>query len=259
MLLTQFRRMVIVELTIRIFTKLLKDKFMIRNPKKICTLSDFETLDAPERLEICNPSWVAPMPVEQHVLRMLVKPKYGKFSIPEELNGLRDWIFFLYGYDSEMSQIENSWCYVTVRHGIPWSERDDEWHFDGVSFRTELIPDRNYIWVNRAPTQFKTGSLTIPSDFDPAKYNFHTFAAKQLEHNVIQEIEAQSWYYLSQFCLHRRQPDMDKTTSRTFIRISFTDIEIRDEMNTQNPLLPTDAYGRNPVKSFRNQLIDYPN
>ncbi len=227
----------------------------MRNFQKIKTIEDYKVLDAPEF--VCK-DYGMPVPYKSlMILRMLVRPKYSNcWYVPESLEFLKDTISDIMDYDEKRTGIKDSWCYVTIRHGKVTSKTDDEWHFDGASFRTDIIPERNYIWVNNYPTEFKTGGLQIPSDFDPIKHNLFTFAAHQLKDVWEEQTKAKQWYLLSPFCLHRR-PKITEDVHRTFIRICFTDIEGRDINNTPNPLLPTPFYGRDPVKTFRNKLQNY--
>lgn len=229
-----------------------------RNYQKLKTLSDFSVLDAPICVDAARPFTVQLMG-PQMVLRMLIKPRYGHFRIPRELGWLEHCVRDLAVIDHELTGIkpDHSWCYVTVRHGPLRTQTDDQWHFDGASFRVELIPERNYVWANHTGTEFKTGSIDWPSDFDPVRHNLFTYAAKALANEPVQVTEAQNWYLLNPFCLHRRAPSA-RFDTRTFIRIAFTEIEGRDVNNTPNPLLYTPTYGRDPVRSFRDKLIDYP-
>lgn len=222
-----------------------------RNLKKI---SDYEMLDIPESV-IC-PHPAIPVENEFYILRMLVRPKYGDFRIPESLGFLSDTIRLLSQYDRERTGIYDSWCYVTIRHGEVSSKTDDDFHFDGASFRTDIIPERNYVWVNHTGTEYKTGELKFPSDFNPLLHNIFTFVENRLKDKPIERMDAKQWYMLSPFCLHRR-PKITNGVKRTFYRICFSDIEGRDINNTNNPLIPTPFYGRNPVDSFRNKLLDY--
>jgi len=190
------------------------------------------------------------------ILRMLVRPKCGEFKIPEELYWLRRSIKQIAIYDYLLSGIKHRWCYVTVRHGPLCSETDDEWHFDGASFRTDIILERNYIWTNHTPPEYKLGSLKFPNDFDPVKHNLFSFAKEQTKYDIIRTAQEKTWLLMKPFCFHRRQ-GIKRGTKRTFIRISFPDIEVRDKNNTPNPLLSTPAFNRDPVKSFRNTLKEY--
>jgi len=227
----------------------------MRNFQKIKEVQDYSHLDAPEQVE---EKILTPVPKNESImiLRMLVRPKYGKFIIPESINYLGPLIKSLANYDLKRTGIKDSWCYVTIRHGQIKSITDDQFHFDGASFRTDIIPERNYIWVNRFPTEYKVGKLKIPDDFNPIRHNLFTFAEFQLKNNPILRCEPLKWYLLSPFCLHRR-PILDKNIIRTFYRICFSDIEGRDVNNTPNPLLPTPFYGRNPVLTFRDNLKHY--
>jgi len=58
------------------------------------------------------------------------------------------------------------------------------------------------------------------------------------------------------YVVHRRPP-ISNGVVRTFVRISFTPIEIPDVNNTPNPLIPTQHYITDGVKSFREHLLDY--
>lgn len=227
---------------------------MMRDYQRIKSLKDFSTLDAPVEVDIPQPM---PCPYEeQKILRMLVRPKYGPFIIPHSLLWLEQTIRQLARYDYHCTGIEQSWCYVTVRHGEITTKTDDEWHFDGASFRTGLIPERNYIWANNTPTEYKLGSLVFPNDFDPNKHNLFSFAEKALADYPVQRCKALTWYLLNPFCFHRRDPK-SPVISRTFLRVSFPDIEGRDVNNTENPLLKTPAWGRDPVREFRDKLTHY--
>ena len=137
----------------------------MRNFQKIKEIQDYNQLDAPELVSVVNKPDIANHE-ELMVLRMLVRPKYGKFIIPESLKFLEETILELSAIDVLRTGIEESWCYVTIRHGEVKSETDDEWHFDGSSFRTDIIPERNYIWVDNNPTEYKEGNLSIPEDFE---------------------------------------------------------------------------------------------
>ena len=191
---------------------------------------------------------------DQMVLRMLVSPKYqNTFFIPKGLEWIEDEIKEIYELDTSITGIHNKWCYVTIRHGIN-HEPDNSWHFDGGSLRTELIPERDYVYVNKFGFEFKEGTIVFPKDFDPVKHNMSSAALNNIkdERTVIAKVN--TWYLLSPFVFHRASPK-GNGEYRTFIRITFTDIEIRDQTCTQNPLLYTEAYGRDSVKMFRNGLI----
>lgn len=225
----------------------------MRNFQKLKTLSDFSQLDAPEEVAL-RPPPSCPFP-EQKILRMLVRPKYGSFRFPGELRWLSETIKEVSWWDYQSTGIEESWCYVTVRHGPITTEKDDEWHFDGASFRTGLIPERNYIWVSSDGPQYKLGGVSFPSDFDPCRHHLFRYAERVLRDEPVSVCKAETWYRMSPFCFHRRNPEAK--SPRTFLRISFPDIEGRDVNNTENPLLPTPAWGRDPVREFRDRLETY--
>lgn len=225
----------------------------MRNFQKIKTLDDWETLDPP--VEVNVDAELEDVPADQMILRMLLRPKYGEFHIPEELDWLKDTILRLSEVDRDITGIKDSWCYVTVRSGTPFPTTD-EWHFDGGSLRVELIPERNYIWCSKFGVQYKLGGVSYPEDFDPVKHDLFSYARKEVAQSRVLTADEKMWYLLSPFCLHRRDP-MSNGHHRTFVRVSFIDIEVRDVRCTQNPLLPTIAYKRDPVASFRDKLSEY--
>jgi len=103
---------------------------MIRDFKKLKTLSDWATLDEPIDLGEWGDKPQAPQ--DQMILRMLVRPKYqSKFYIPKELKWLEWHLKSLAIEDWRRTGIKNSWCYVTVRSG-PADDTADTWHFDGA-------------------------------------------------------------------------------------------------------------------------------
>lgn len=225
-----------------------------RNYQKLKALSDFAEVDAPATVEIAQPD-ACPYE-EQMILRMLVRPKYGGFVIPPELEWLRPIILEAAEYDEKLTGIKGGWVYVTVRHGPTVSRTDDEWHLDGASFRTSLIPERNYVWVSHTGPEYKEGKIDWPDDFDPNRHDLFTYASAALAGEPVKVAPEREWLLMPPFCLHRRNP---KTQGqyRTFIRVGFPDIEGRDINNTDNPLLPTPFYGRDPVKNFRDNLEVY--
>lgn len=229
----------------------------MRDYQKLKTLEDYRHLDEPQLIAGIQRDVFCSHP-NLMVLRMLVRPKYGSWVVPPELGWLTGALDELATFDRLFTGIKDSWCYITVRSGIPSTVTDDEWHFDGSSFRVELIPERNYVWCDHTPLQYKVGNLEIPKNFDPNRYNLFKFAAKELFYHGIRTVDAKKWYLLNPFVLHRRDPATPTTKQRTFVRVCFTDVEGRDVNNTSNPLLPTPAFGRDPVKSFRDKLGDYP-
>lgn len=228
----------------------------MRDFQKLKSLDDFEVLDTPKSLEF-EPISPADCPYEkQMILRMLIKGKYNKLmAFPRELDWLESQIISIKTYDEILTGIDDSWIYVTVRHGPLCWETDDEWHFDGASLRTELIPERNYIFTSAPGFEYMEGTVVFRSDFDPVKHNLFQYV-KSAAVAQTRTAEPDTWYLVTPFVFHRR-PEMPAGTPRTFVRITFPDIEIRDVNNTINPHFPTRSFGRDPVKSFRDGLARY--
>lgn len=158
--------------------------------------------------------------------------------------------------------VKHPFCYLTIRKGPVTSVTDDEWHVDGFSQTVTHLPEQNYIWVDDTPTEYLNGfPIKIPNDFNPNRHNIHKFFQKEInEYNgalPIQYIEPKTLYCMDPYIIHRRPTISNNSLDRTFVRLSFTPIEIEDVNNTPNPLIPTN-YTRDGVKVMRDKLKNYP-
>lgn len=151
--------------------------------------------------------------------------------------------------------IRQPFCHITVRHGEVTSKKDDEWHVDGFSMNVSHLPEQNYIWVNKYPTEYIERRFDIPEDFNPRKHNIHLFFQDVIEDEEIKTLDEETLYCLDPYIVHRR-PEVPKGITRTFVRVSFCPMEIKDINNTQNPLLPRE-YERDGVETFRENLERY--
>lgn len=200
---------------------------------------------------------------EVSILRMMLKPKYGGFKFPSNFSTFNErMIEEIYECAVDQELIDpRMWCYLTVIHGVSNFDTLSDWHFDGASSRFASVPERNFIYVDAPPehcTEYATGRLDIPEDFDMFKHNLHGHASPQVKSKgmKVQKISPMTWYMIDPFCLHR-QPTEAQGKFRTFVRLSFTDVEIRDVNNTVNPRFPTNYYGRDGAKINRNTLTNY--
>lgn len=193
---------------------------------------------------------------DQYVLRMIVKIPHEEFKIPTELEWLRGIIM-----DAQTNQealgIRHPFCYVTVRHGIVRTQNDDVWHVDGFSTAISHLPEQNYIIANCYPTEYVERAFDFPTDFDPDIHNVHMFFQDNIIASDIKTVKVNTLYCLDPYIVHRRV-QVPENTLRTFVRISFTPIEIMDDNNTPNPLLPMRKYNRDGV-IIRNKLKRYEN
>jgi hypothetical protein len=226
---------------------------MMTNFHKIKRISDYGNLTVPHEVGgVPNPDVGSVADTYRYTLRLLLQPKYGKpLGLPEGLEGMNDAVRQILLLDRSIC--EHSWCYMTCRIGEVASVNDDAWHFDGASFRTDTIPERNYVWCDSYPTEYKVGSIDIPDGFDPLRYDISEYAGRAATHLPTKTVEPKTWYRIDPFCLHRR-PYVPIGTIRSFVRVSFIDVEIRDAKNTPHPALRTEAYGRDPATEFRGSL-----
>ena len=193
---------------------------------------------------------------EQFILRMLIKRPFGEFKLPNELKWVHQMLMHACAHQQYELNIHQPFCYITIRHGIVNTTTDDEWHVDGFSMNITHLPEQNYIWCNNNPTQVAIKPFNIPYDFNHREHNLQLFLQDNIDNNSdVSSLDTETIYCLDPYIAHRR-PVITESIHRTFIRISFTPIEIEDVNNTLNPLLETN-YIRDGVKEFRNKLERY--
>lgn len=223
---------------------------IIERAKRNVSVSEFENNVEP--IELSKVDVVCPFD-EQYILRMCVCADGENLLIPDELRWLSPVLIESLNHQKNAVDGDKQYCYITVRHGVVKSVTDDEWHVDGFSTKVAHVPEQNYIWTNRIPTEYTNVSVKFPDDFDPLKHNVNHF----LEQNITSEVKRckeNVVYCLDPYILHRR-PVVSTGQVRTFIRVSFVPIMINDVNNTQNSKL-TQQYSQDGVQ-FRNKLETY--
>jgi len=194
---------------------------------------------------------------KQYILRMLIKQPFGDFQFPTGCAWLKSFVEKCYQYQKNVVKIKHPFCYLTVRHGVVESINDDEWHVDGFSLNINHLPEQNYCWSNVYPTEYVQRTFEIPADFDPSIYNIHLYFQDRIDgFEFIKRMRNNMIYCFDPYIVHRR-PKIPNNVVRTFIRLSFCPIEIRDDNNTPNPLIELPKYNRDGIKDFRQNLIKY--
>ena len=217
--------------------------------KEALNLDQYSRVNSPERiggLDLETPD------DRQYILRMFIKEPFGDFEIPPELSWLVPVIKEAVEHQDSIG-VRQPFCHVTVRHGEVTSEKDNEWHVDGFSMNVTHLPEQNYIWVNTHPTEYVERAFNIPDDFDPSRHNIHLLFQDMMGDEDVKTLDEETLYCLDPYVVHRR-PQVPTGIERTFVRISFCPMEIKDVNNTQNPLMPR----RNGVEEFREELERYP-
>lgn len=192
------------------------------------------------------------------VLRMNIRRPYEHFKLPEELHWTFPLIKMADDHQKSMG-VSHGFAYLTVRHGTKQPKTNDDWHVDGFSMRISHIPEQNYLWTDVYPTEYTICPIWFPDEFDPLKHNIHTYLQQNVYNGNIFTMEPKTVYCLDPYIIHKR-PIVPEGTRRTFIRVSFTPIEIMDDHNTINPCYPSwmQRYDRYGVMEFRDKLISYP-
>jgi hypothetical protein len=223
---------------------------IIDRAKRLVSVAEFENNVEPielSKIEVKCPYGT------QYILRMCISEDGETLHIPDELQWMKSLLIEALTHQQNVVNVDKKYCYITVRHGYVKSVTDDEWHVDGFSTKVSHVPEQNYIWSNRIPTEYTNVSVKFPDDFYPKVHNVNYF----LQDNISEEVRVckeNVLYCLDPYVLHRR-PVESTNKVRTFVRISFVPIMIDDMNNTQNPLLPQ-SYTGDGV-SFRNTLKKY--
>lgn len=220
--------------------------------KTIINLSQYLEINRAEKVSFCD---ILSPEDSQYILRMIIREPNSDFKVPEKLKWVTPIINEANNYQKSVVKINHSFVYLTIRHGLVISEKDDEWHVDGFSMRINHIPEQNYIWSNIYPTEVVEKEFKIPENFNPLEHNIHSLFQKEdiLPENI-KTLEEKTIYCIDPYVFHRR-PIFTKSFLRTFIRVSFVPIEINDINNTQNPLIYR-KYNFNGIK-FREGLQSF--
>jgi hypothetical protein len=193
---------------------------------------------------------------KQYILRCLIKEPFCDFKIPQELKWLTDFINKTFIYQTNEIKVNQPFCYITVRSGYIESVTDDDWHVDGFSMNITHLPEQNYVWVDHSPTEYLDEIFYFPVDFSPFKHNIHHFFKDNMNSKPnIKKVKEKNIYCFDPYVIHRR-PQTNFNIKRTFIRVSYTPIEIVDKNNYQNPEIPKN-YQRDGIIDFRNHLTTY--
>lgn len=191
------------------------------------------------------------IPENQYILRMMVScPKYG-LQIPPELNWLKKTIEQTIEFQKQF--VLHPFIYVTVRCGLVRSVTDDKWHVDGFSMRIPHTPEQNYIYTDSNPTEILHQHIPIPFGFDPLKHNLHSWFQKNAIESNVAVAPSKKLLVIDPYIVHRR-PVGSAGIMRKMFRISHVPIEIKDDTNTRNPLMPDVKYG---TLDFRQKLVDF--
>lgn len=228
---------------------MIKNEFLNRANRNL-NLSDYRSPSSP--IEIATRKYVIPYE-RQYILRMMLRtPESGGLRIPMELDWLKDTIYELDGIQ-KTNNLMNQFVYVTVRHGLVTSETDDIWHVDGFSMRTPHLPEQNYIWTDKVPTEYADQAFDFSDSFNPQQHHIHWYFDDRVKAENIRQCKEETICLFDPYFVHRR-PKNTVGMIRTFWRISFIQIEIEDGQCQQNPLLPVKTYSNGDI---RDRLIRF--
>ena len=240
----------------------ISDYIYYDNPAETQSIKDraFKALNLRQYNELNLPLEVGaieltPPAERQYILRCLIKRTFEELALPDFLEWCRPAVEAAFKNQEDLG-IRHPFCYITVRHGLVTSTTDDVWHVDGFSMNITHLPEQNYVWASHTATEYVAKKIDFPSDFNPSKHNIHLYIQDNItSEDKVEVAKPKTLYCFDAYVIHKR-PQITEDVERTFVRISFTPIEISDINNTQNPLLPTN-YTRDGITAFRDKLIKY--
>lgn len=187
--------------------------------------------------------------LKQESLRMPLLVKEGRIELPKSMNleALQDFCDHCIGIQREKSVVHHFW-YLTVRIGME-NSRSEAWHADGFSLRIPHVPEWNYVWSSKIPTEFWMGSVKFPDDFDAKIFNVHKYIGSQIDAGITSsELSKEKCVYLiDPYVVHRKQifdQSLVGCEDRVFVRLSNVPIEIEDDNHTANPEMERKYYNR---------------
>lgn len=176
-----------------------------------------------------------------------VRTPGSHFVIPPNLERFKP--ILLAAFNSEASGDSDRYVYLTAK--TLWVGGDNignrpGWHSDG--FGTD---DINYIWYDRAPTEFIEDSFTLPGDCEDAMVAMTVRAAAR----PLVTYPDKHLLRLTPSCIHR-SPVRFAEGMRTFVKVSISTERYNLEGNSINhgliehwPLVPREAVRNHPVRA----------
>lgn len=135
----------------------------------------------------------------------------------------------------------NSHGHITVEHTYIEKnnvQRVPGWHVDGFQGARQHThsSEHSYLWCSIQPAEFCIQPFFI-NHIDSARHSvFAEFERQAQDINVFSGL-ANHIYLIDPYIVHRSTP-MKESNWRTFVRITFSDIELEDPMNTVNKMIP---------------------
>lgn len=166
-------------------------------------------------------------------------------DVPANLQQFGPILDAVHAYDRQA--YDDSYVYLTAKTLYVSGDNANRpgWHSDG--FGTD---DVNYIWYDRAPTQFIESSFSLPTDCADAM----AYMALAAENQPIITFPNKHLLRLTPAIIHRVQPNVSPGV-RTFVKVSLSKDRYNLEGNSVNhrmrqrwPMLPRDAERNHPTK-----------
>lgn len=178
-------------------------------------------------------------PVANRVLRCPIK-KSGdsKIYLPLELECCLDLVRFVVETELYINQnFKKFHAHISYEHTevkANKTQRKSGWHVDGFQ-GVRAIPhqiEHSYIWSDRYSTEYCLQPFFI-KHLDSTRHNIFPEIEKQAkENNLVKGID-EHVCMIDPYVVHR-SPVIPKTCKRTFVRITFSETELEDPMNTKN-------------------------
>ena len=135
------------------------------------------------------------------------------------------------------------------------TQRVPGWHvdgFQGVRVRAHVI-EHSYLWSTRRGTEYCLQPFFI-DHLDPHRHNVFPEIERQAKPENVYETFPGSLYLIDPYVVHR-SPRVEAAGLRSFLRVTFTETELEDPVNTRN--LSFEEPNHPPRLEVRDRLFSF--
>lgn len=194
------------------------------------------------------------------VLRCPIKTAgSGVVVLPSELAPLRPLVQHVCEIEQHAGPFQDFWCHISFERTEVQAgqhQRVPGWHVDG--FQGPRLPahraEHSYLWADAHPTEYCLQPFFV-SHLDAGRHNIFAALEQQAHPGPVYAGLPHHVYLIDPYCVHR-SPLLPEAGTRSFCRITFTELELEDADNTRNLSLDA-AQAYAPRLDVRNRLHAY--
>lgn len=199
---------------------------------------------------------ISPSENPVNVLRLLIRmnDSNGPVILPKELSWLKTFVSDNINYHRQHYAVnKDAFIHLTVRmttYEDLYYKEAGLWHIDGFQGARDArhIPEQDILWCDTCPTEFTLQPFFV-NGLQPERHNLSLFLQENAQEQYKVSAKAKSLYLMTPYNVHRFVP-VPFDGIRTFVRLTFSPVEIEDPTNTPNPGLPRTYPYRRDVRDF---------